>query len=74
MRAGLKPEGEVVVVDSDRPTRRHGIPPALLTCEFAAVGLQRVQGTMLAGGDAYLATFRIAAPRPRPSEIKPCKG
>ena len=74
MREGLKPAGEVVVVDSDRPTRRHGIPPALLTCEFAAVGMQRVRMNVLAGGDAYLAAFRIAAARPRPGDIKPCKG
>ena len=74
LREGLKPAGEVVVVDADRPTRRHGIPPALLTCEFAALGMQRVQMAMLAGGDAYLATFRIMSPRPKPSEIKPCTG
>ena len=35
LREGLKPDGEVVVVDADRPTKRHGIPPPLLTCEFA---------------------------------------
>jgi len=74
LRQGLKPTGEVVVVDSDRPTKRHGIPPSLLTCEFEAVGMGREQVRMLAGGDAYLATFRIAAPRPLPSAIKPCKG
>ena len=73
LREGLKPSGLVVVVDSDRPTKRHGIPPELLTCEFAALGLQRVQYTELAGGDAYFATFRIAAPRPEPREIKPCR-
>ncbi|HZB69962.1 MAG TPA: class I SAM-dependent methyltransferase, partial [Sphingomicrobium sp.] len=27
LREGLKPSGEVVLVDSNRPTRRHGIPP-----------------------------------------------
>ncbi|MEO7365156.1 MAG: methyltransferase domain-containing protein [Sphingomicrobium sp.] len=74
LREGLKPSGEVVVVDSDRPTRRHGIPPSLLTCEFAALGMERVGMTMLAGGDAYLATFRNASPRPSPASIKPCKG
>ena len=74
MREGLKPAGEVVVVDSDRPTRHHGVPPALLTCEFAAVGMQRERMKVLASGDAYLAAFRIAAPRPRPGDIKPCKG
>jgi len=74
LRDGLKPSGEVVVVDADRPTKRHGIPPALLTCEFAALGMQRVKMTMLTGGDAYLAAFRIAAPRPQPAEIKACNG
>jgi ubiquinone/menaquinone biosynthesis C-methylase UbiE len=73
LREGLKPDGLVVVVDSNRPTKRHGIAPALLTCEFAAVGMQRVQLTTLAGGDSYFATFRVAAPRPRPADIKPCK-
>ena len=73
LREGLKPGGLVVVVDSNRPTKRHGISPALLSCEFAAVGLQRVEMNELVGGEAYLAKFRIAAPRPQPSDIKPCK-
>lgn len=72
MREGLKPSGEVVVVDSDRPAKRHGIPPDLLTCEFAALGLQRTRLTMLAGGDAYFAAFRVARPRPMPTDIRPC--
>src|SRR5215210_440152 len=72
LREGLKPSGEVVVVDSDRPAKRHGIRPALLTCEFEAVGMRRQQMRMLAGGDAYLAAFSIAAPRPQPSAIEPC--
>jgi ubiquinone/menaquinone biosynthesis C-methylase UbiE len=74
LREGLKPSGLVVVVDLDRPTKRHGISPALLTCEFAAVGMERVDLKMLAGGDSYLATYRIAAPRPRPADIRACKG
>jgi predicted methyltransferase len=74
LREGLKPDGLVVVVELDRPTRRHGTPPALLTCEFEAVGMQRMHMTTLAGGDAYLAMFRIASPRPRPTDIKACKG
>gem|GEM_PF-306785 len=73
LREGLKPSGLVVVVDLDRPTKRHGISPALLTCEFAAVGMARVDLKMLAGGDSYLATYKIAVPRPRPAEIKPCR-
>ena len=73
LREGLKPAGEVVVVDSDRPTKRHGIPPGLLTCEFAALGLERTNFKVLAGGDAYFMSFRVARPRPAPSQIRPCK-
>ncbi|MBA2467750.1 MAG: methyltransferase domain-containing protein [Sphingomonas sp.] len=72
LREGLKADGLVIVVDSNRPTRRHGISPQLLTCELAAVGLQRVELRPLAGGEAYLAKFRVARPRPRPSDIEPC--
>lgn len=74
LREGLKRDGQIIVVDANRPTRRHGIPPALLTCEFASVGLKPVKATALAGSDAYFIAFEIAAPRPRPADIKPCKG
>ena len=40
LRAGLKPDGEVIVVDADRPVQRHGMPPAQLGCELAALGLR----------------------------------
>ena len=73
LREGLKPSGEVVVVDSDRPTKRHGMPPGLLTCELAALGLERTKFTMLAGGEAYFASFRAVRPRPAPAQIRPCK-
>ena len=73
LREGLKPGGEVIVVDSDRPPRRHGMPPKLLACEFAAVGLKLSRFQPITGGEAYFAAFGIAAPRPEPHEIKPCK-
>lgn len=73
MREGLKDDGEVIVVDSDRPTRRHGMPPELLKCEFESVGLKLVRMQPLAGGDAYFASFRIASPRPLPNDIRACK-
>ena len=73
LREGVKPDGLVVVVDSNRPISRHGIPPAQLKCEFAALGLQPVKFAPLTGGDAYLAAFRIAAPRPAPGKIKACR-
>lgn len=72
LREGLKPNGLVIVVDSDRPVKRHGMPPDQLKCEFAALGLSPVKMTQLAGSEAYFISFRAAAPRPEPMEIKPC--
>jgi protein-L-isoaspartate O-methyltransferase len=72
LRDGLKPDGLVIVVDADRPVKRHGMPPRELSCEFAALGLQPVQSHRLAGTDAYFMSFRIAGPRPAPAAIKPC--
>ncbi len=72
MREGVKPDGLVVVVDSNRPVRQHGMPPPELKCEFAALGLQPVKFSMLTGGDVYLMSFRVARPRPAPDKIKPC--
>ena len=73
MREGLKSDGEVIVVDADRPPKRHGMPPKLLACEFAAVGLKLHRLKPLAGGESYFAAFRLAGPRPEPSKIRPCK-
>ena len=72
LRESLKPGGLIVVVDSNRPVKRHGMPPRQLMCEFAALGLAPAKTTHLAGSDAYFASFRVASPRPRPGDIKPC--
>lgn len=74
MREGVKPTGLVVVVDSNRPVKHHGMPPAELKCEFGALGLQPVKYSALAGGDVYLMAFRPAAARPAPDKIEACKG
>src|SRR3954471_19351599 len=60
MREGVKPDGLVVVVESNRPVRRHGMPPSELKCELAALGLQPVKFNFLTGGETYLMAFRIA--------------
>jgi ubiquinone/menaquinone biosynthesis C-methylase UbiE len=73
LREGVKPDGLVVVVDSNRPVKRHGLPPAQLQCEFAALGMRPVKFSMLTGGDAYFMAFRIAAARPAPDKIEACK-
>jgi predicted methyltransferase len=72
MREGLKPDGLVIVVDANRPVQHHGMPPAELRCEFAALGMQAVKSRVLTGGDAYLMAFRLAGPRPTPEQIRPC--
>ncbi|MCJ8190512.1 class I SAM-dependent methyltransferase [Sphingomicrobium aestuariivivum] len=72
LRQGLKQDGLVVVVDADRPVKRHGMPPARLDCEFEALGLERVDMSQLEGGDAYFATFKVVGELPVPSTIQPC--
>lgn len=72
LRSSLTPGGLVVVVDADRPTGNHGTPPALLKCEFAAVGYALVATDEMPSAGGYLATFRAAGPLPRPRDIKPC--
>lgn len=72
LRQGLKPDGMIIVVDADRPVKRHGTPPALLDCEFASLGLARAREARLESGDAYIALFRVAGPRPEPGAIRPC--
>jgi SAM-dependent methyltransferase len=71
-REALKPGGRIIVVGADRPPHRHGMPPKLLRCEFAAVGLElrQLQGI---GGLNYFASFEAVGPRPRPSEIETCR-
>ena len=72
LRDGLKPDGLVVVVDSDRPVKRHGMPPKQLICEFAALGMRPAKTARLTHADAYFVAFEVAAPRPEPAAITPC--
>ncbi len=74
LRDGVKKDGLVVVVDSNRPVKHHGIPPAQLKCEFAALGMAPVTFKVLAGGDAYFLSFKVNGPKPAPDAIKPCTG
>lgn len=74
LREGVKKDGLVVVVDSDRPVKHHGIHPAQLKCEFAALGMAPVAFKTLAGSDTYFMAFTAARSKPAPEDIKPCKG
>jgi len=73
LREGLKPGGLIVVVDAKRPVKRHGMPPALLECEFASLGLTKVREGALASADSYMALYAATWPRPEPGAIEPCK-
>jgi ubiquinone/menaquinone biosynthesis C-methylase UbiE len=72
LRDAVKPGGLVIVVDSNRPVARHGIPPAQLKCELASLALTPVKATFLTGGEVYLMAFKLAGPRPEPDKIQPC--
>jgi ubiquinone/menaquinone biosynthesis C-methylase UbiE len=73
LRPSLKPGGLVVVVDANRPTEQHGTPPALLECEFRAVGYAPVSRQDMPRAGGYMATFRAAGARPDPAAIRACR-
>ena len=73
LRPALKAGGQVIVVDADRPTDQHGMPPQLLFCEFAAVGFRLAEFVRRPELNGYYAQFEAVGPRPEPGQIKPCK-
>ena len=72
LRPALRQGGQVIVVDVDRPTNRHGIAPQLLFCEFAAVGFKLAQFVRKPELAGYYAQFIAEGPRPEPKSIEPC--
>jgi ubiquinone/menaquinone biosynthesis C-methylase UbiE len=72
LRTSLKPDGRVAVVDADRQTGAHGTPPALLDCEFEAVGYKRVMRAAMPAAGGYLELFAPSGPMPAPRSIQPC--
>ncbi|HKX76905.1 MAG TPA: methyltransferase domain-containing protein [Novosphingobium sp.] len=73
MRPALRKGGRVIVVDVDRPTDKHGIPPALLFCEFASVGFRLTEFIRKPELQGYYAQFEVSGERPAPAAIKPCR-
>ena len=72
LRPALRKGGQVIVVDVDRPTDSHGIPPGLLFCEFQSVGFRLVEFVRRPELNGYYAQFEAVGPRPEPGAIKPC--
>lgn len=68
----LKPDGELIVVDADRPTAQHGTPPRLLACELSAMGFRMEKLVPRPSAGGYFARFRRIAARPDPANIVPC--
>lgn len=72
LRPGLKSNGAVIVVEADRPTNQHGIPPKQLFCEFGRVGFRLTEFIRKPELAGYYARFEAIGPRPEPQEIEPC--
>jgi ubiquinone/menaquinone biosynthesis C-methylase UbiE len=72
LRPALAAGGEVIVVDRDRPTDQHGIPPKLLFCEFEAAGYRLKDFSERLNVGAYFARFEATGKRPEPAAIKAC--
>ena len=73
LRPSLAPGARVGIIDMDRPTQRHGTPPALLRCELAAVGYRQLDSVSLAPADGYLAVFAPPEILPPAGTIRPCR-
>lgn len=72
LRPGVKPGGAVIVVEADKPTDQHGIPPKQLFCEFARVGFRLTEFVRKPELAGYYARFETVGERPEPHEIEPC--
>jgi len=72
MWPALAEGGQIIVVDVDRPTNRHGIPPALLFCEFEALGYKLIEFVERPDLKSYFVRFERAETRPEPEAIAVC--
>lgn len=68
----LAADGQIIVVDVDRPTARRGMPPKLLFCEFDAVGFKLMEFVERPDIKGYFARFERSPERTEPADIKAC--
>ncbi len=72
MWPALNAGGQIVVVESDSPVGRHGLPHTLLFCEFEAVGYVLVEYIERPDIKGYFARFERGPERTAPEAIKAC--
>jgi ubiquinone/menaquinone biosynthesis C-methylase UbiE len=72
MWPALNAEGQIIVVESDSPVGRHGLPHTLLFCEFEAVGYVLVEYIERPDIKGYFARFARGKARTEPEAIRPC--
>ncbi len=72
MWPALNAEGQIIVVESDSPVGRHGLPHTLLFCEFEAVGYVLVEYIERPDIKGYFARFARGKARTAPEAIQPC--
>jgi SAM-dependent methyltransferase len=70
----LRGEGQVIVVDGNRPIAQHGTPLPLLICEFQAAGFRPLEFVEKPNAGGYFARFVRARTRPAPGDIRVCDG
>ncbi|MBY0344279.1 MAG: methyltransferase domain-containing protein [Sphingomonadales bacterium] len=72
MWPALNAGGQIVVVESDSPVGRHGLPHTVLFCEFEAVGYVLVEYIERPDIKGYFARFERGAKRADPQAIRVC--
>jgi ubiquinone/menaquinone biosynthesis C-methylase UbiE len=73
MWPALNSGGQIVVVESDSPVGRHGLPHTVLFCEFEAVGYVLIEYIERPDIKGYFARFQRGAKRSEPEAIKVCE-
>ncbi len=72
MWPALNAGGQIVVVESDSPVGRHGLPHTVLFCEFEAVGYVLVEYIERPDIKGYFARFERGPKRTDPQAIEVC--